>query len=73
MTTGHSDVHLDEVHPQGINPRILLLELKWKEPAGVAGKMITTHPVHYEKRDSPVYDEIEIVNCDLRLKVEIVT
>lgn len=72
-TTGYKDVHLTEHHPQGINPRILLLDLKWTAPSGAAGDVITPHPVRFDKNPSPIYDEVHIVNCDLTIKVEVAT
>jgi hypothetical protein len=72
-TTGYKNVHLAEVDPQGINRRILLLELKWEAPTGPVGQMITPHKVTYRKKPSPDYDEVEIVNCDRKkIKVQIV-
>jgi len=72
-TTGYRDVRLKDHHPQGINPRILLLDLEWSAPTGDAGDMITPHRVHYTKSDSPDYDEVEIVNCNnKKIRVEIV-
>ncbi len=72
-TTGYTNVRLEPQQPQGINPRILLLELKWDPPSGIAGDVITHHPVTYEVSDCPDYDEVEIVNCGLRIKVEVVS
>ena len=73
-TTGYKNVHLAEVTPQGINPRILLLELKWEAPTGPAHETITPHEVRFDKHPSPEYNEVVIVNCgDKKIKVEIVT
>jgi hypothetical protein len=62
-TTGFTDVRLEPLKPQGTNPRILLMELKWKAPAGPAGDVITPHKVQYHQANSPDYDEVVIVNC----------
>jgi hypothetical protein len=72
-TTGYKDVHLVEHHPQGINPRVLLLELKWTAPTGIGGDVVTPHVVRFDKNPSPIYEEVEIVNCDLKIEVEVVT
>jgi len=72
-TTGYTKVRLEEQKPQGINERVLLLELKWTAPEGVVGQMITPHQLRYQKTGSPEYDEVEIVNCgNKRIKVEVV-
>lgn len=63
-TTGYSDVRLEPHEPPGINPRILLLNLRWTAPTGNSGDAVTPHKVHYERRDSSDYDEVVIVNCN---------
>ena len=35
-------------------------------------QIVTHHPVRYDKNPSPDYDEIDIRNCDERIKVQIV-
>lgn len=73
-TTGYEKVRLEPAQPQGINPRILLLELKWDAPTGIVGHVVTPHHVSYHRDDSPMYDEVVIVNCnDKKIKVEVVT
>ena len=73
-TSGYNNVHLAEHHPQGINPRILMLDLKWEDPTGPAGDVITPHRVRFDKNPSSDYDEVVIVNCgDKTIKVEVVT
>jgi hypothetical protein len=73
-TTGYKNVRLEPVRPPGINPLILLLELKWESPTGAAGDIITPHPVKYEEQNSPRYQTVEIVNCDQKkIKVEVAT
>ncbi len=72
-TTGYKNVHLEPVRPPGLNPTILLLELKWEAPAGEAGDIITPHPVTYEQQHSPQYEEVEIVNCNhKKIKVTVI-
>lgn len=73
-TTGYKNVRLEPVRPPGINPEILLLELKWEAPSGAAGDIITPHPIKYEERNSRQYEEVEIVNCgNKKIKVTIVS
>ena len=73
-TTGYKNVHLEPVRPQGINQRILLLELKWDAPAGPAGDIVTPHPIEYEEHNAPDYEEVDIVNCNhKKIKVTIVS
>lgn len=69
-TTGYKNVRLEPVRPPGVNPKILLLELKWEAPTGTAGDIITPHAVRYEERDAPEYEEVEIINCG-RKKIEV--
>jgi hypothetical protein len=72
-TTGYKNVHLEPVRPQGPNPTILLLELKWEAPTGEAGDIITPHPITYEEQNSPHYKEVEIVNCNRKtIKVTVI-
>jgi hypothetical protein len=72
-SSGYKNVHLALHNPQGINPRILLLDLVWTDPTGPTNPVITPHQVHYRLPNSPDYDEVVIVNCgDRRIKVEVV-
>ena len=59
-TTGYH-VSLVEAVPQGINPDILILEVKKVPPSGPAGQMIEHLPVRYDKPHSPDYSEVTIL------------
>ena len=74
-SSGFSNVRLEPHEPQGINARILLLNLAWTGPkAGVVSDVVEPHAVRYKQLESPDYDEIIIVNCQSkRIKVEIVS
>jgi hypothetical protein len=58
-TTGYQ-VSLVEAVPQGINPKILILDVKKVKPSGPAGQMISHVPVKYDKPNSPTYTEVTI-------------
>ena len=58
-TTGYH-VSLVEAVPQGINPKILILEVKKVKPSGPAGQMISHVPVRYDKPHSPDYTDVTI-------------
>jgi hypothetical protein len=59
-TTGWT-VKLERAEPQGINPRILLLELLEEHPTGRAGDIVTTHHVKYEEAPPKAdYDQVAI-------------
>jgi hypothetical protein len=73
---GSSRPHLKKHQPQGINPRILLLDLLWHEQesgGSVHAGAITVNDVTYDENPSPDYDEVVIVNCgDKKIKVHII-
>jgi len=58
-TTGYH-VSLVEAVPQGINPKVLILEVKKVKPTGPAGQMIEHLPVRYDKPKSSDYTEVTI-------------
>jgi hypothetical protein len=58
-TTGFK-AELVEAEPQGINPSILLLELKLTKPSGPAGEVVTTLEVTYSKRHAKQYKLVQI-------------
>ena len=73
-TTGYKNVRLEALRPQGINPRILLLELKWEAPTGPAGDIIAPHAIKYEEHNASEYEEGDIVNRNhKKIKVTIVS
>jgi hypothetical protein len=57
-TTGFH-VSLEAV-PPGINPKILILEVKKVKPSGAAGDIVSHVPVKYDKPYSPDYTEVTI-------------
>jgi hypothetical protein len=59
-TTGWK-VSLERTAPQGINPKILLLNLVEVKPTGAAGDVVTTHHVRYEENPAQVeYTQVTI-------------
>jgi len=58
--------------PQGINPKILILDVAAEQPAGAAQQEITTIPLRYE--ESPPQDEygqVMIATCRGEIVVSI--
>ena len=72
-TTGWT-VTLTEAVPQGINPKILILEVKKVKPYGVSGDMVSHIPVRFDKPHSPDYTEVTVRDDggDFTIPVEIV-
>jgi hypothetical protein len=58
-TTGYH-VSLVEAESQGINPKILILDVKKEPPTKPAGQMVSHVPVEYEKKHSSDYTEVTI-------------
>jgi hypothetical protein len=58
-TTGWTAT-LTEKHPQGINPTILILEVKKVKPTGKAGDIVSHIPVRFDKPKSPDYEHVTI-------------
>ncbi|MGX1322002.1 hypothetical protein AB7M17_005455 [Bradyrhizobium sp. USDA 377] len=52
---GNGQARLTRRSPQGINPKILILDVNAEQPAGAAREEITTIPLRYE--ESPPQDE----------------
>ena len=46
--------------PQGINERMLMLDLIVTEPTGGAAEVLTEEPVEYEETTSSEYDQVSI-------------
>ena len=59
-TAGYS-VELRPAEPQGINPKIYILEKIVHRPTGPAADVITTVEVRYEEKTDTEYDQIQIV------------
>jgi hypothetical protein len=52
---------LEPHRPQGINPKILLLSVETVAPTGLAGDVITTHPVKFDEDPAMVdYTQVTI-------------
>jgi hypothetical protein len=64
---------LSEAHPQGINPNILILDVKKVKPTGAAGDVVSHIPVQYDKPHSHDYTEVTIRGdgADFTIKVTI--
>lgn len=68
-TTGYS-VELRPAEPQGINPKIYILEKVVHEPTGPTGDAITTVDVRYEEKTETEYDQVQIVPDGVVMDVE---
>jgi hypothetical protein len=56
-------VWLERRVPQGINPDILVLDVKARKPGGIVLEVITTIPLRYEERPPQrEYTQVTIVN-----------
>jgi hypothetical protein len=54
-------VRLERANPQGINPRILLLNLVEQKPFGPAADVVATHHVRYDENPAMVdYAQVTI-------------
>ena len=58
-TTGWK-VELTEASPPGINPSILILDVKSTKPSGMAGQMITPVLVRFDKNNGEKYKQVTI-------------
>ena len=70
--TGGYNTSLIKAKPQGINSKILLLRLVTEPPSDVTNQLVTDYEVNYLERDSPDYEEVIILPCDLTVPVEVV-
>ena len=59
--TGGYKVELKPVKPQGINPKIYILEKIVHPPTGPANDVVTNIEVHYTEKTNAHYDEVLIV------------
>ena len=64
-------VELKRKEPQGINPRILMLERIIHEPDGAVADVVTIEQVEYVDDGNTEYDQVHIVNEDVLLNVEV--
>lgn len=53
-------VQLRPANPQGINPKIYLLNKIVTPPSGMTAQVVTVVPVHYEERTETRYDKVQI-------------
>ena len=68
-TEGYS-VELRPADPQGINPKIYILERIVHEPTGPVADVITDVPVHYQEQTDTEYDEVHIQPDDVHVEVK---
>jgi hypothetical protein len=59
LTTGWK-AKLVEAHPQGINKEILILKVEETAPTGEQGQIVEHIEVHFEKKHSHPYKQVEI-------------
>ncbi|EJN12227.1 hypothetical protein PMI42_04358 [Bradyrhizobium sp. YR681] len=72
VPTNGWQARLTKRSPQGINPKILILDVDAERPAGTAQEEITTIPLRYE--ESPPQDEygqVMIATCKGEIVVNI--
>lgn len=63
-------VELKPAEPQGINPKIYLLEKMVHKPTGPAADVETTVDVRYEEQTDREYDQVHIVPDGATIDVE---
>jgi len=63
-------VHLQRKEPQGINPKILLLEKNVTPPTGIEPQQVVTVPVCYVEHTTVRYDEVDILPDGARIQVK---
>jgi hypothetical protein len=68
-TTGYT-VSLKRKVPQGINPKILLLEKVVVPPTGVVADHVVNQPVSFEEHTTTHYQEVEILPDGIRIMVK---
>lgn len=71
-TPGHV-AKLAEAQPQGINPRVLLLELRNEAPSDPDPDVMTAREVAFEKVAAPLYDAVHVKGFPGTIPVEYVS
>jgi len=62
-------VQLKKKVPQGINPKILLLEKTVEAPTGIEPDHVVTMPVSFEEHTTVHYHEVEILPDGIKIPV----
>jgi hypothetical protein len=70
MPTPGYKLTLSKAEPQGINPSILLLNLKAEPPTGIVTQNLTLTPVSYEENTNSRYKTVQIEPGHIVLPVE---
>jgi hypothetical protein len=60
-------------HPQGFNPKILMLDKVVTPPTGIEPQVVTTIDVSYHQETDVIYSEVEILPDGAKIKVEVVS
>ena len=63
-------VHLRRKDPQGINPKVLLLDKTVIAPTGIEPEHVVTIPVSFEEHTNVHYDEVEVFPDGTRIHVK---
>ncbi|MGP6158443.1 MAG: hypothetical protein ACLPYS_13220 [Vulcanimicrobiaceae bacterium] len=71
--TGDFEVALRKADSQGMNHRVLVLQLTAKPPSGMAHEAMTEVKVTFELDDAPMYTDVRIVPFDISIPVESVS
>ena len=70
MPTPGYKLTLTRAVPQGINPRILILNLESEPPSGIVIQVLTPTPVSYEEQSEQEYDSVTIEPDGIHVPVE---
>jgi hypothetical protein len=63
-------VTLKKKEPQGINPKILLLEKTVVAPTGIEPDHVVTLPVNFEEHTTVQYEEVQILPDGTTIKLK---
>jgi hypothetical protein len=69
--TGGYKVSLNRGVPQGINPQILLLDLKIAKPTGMVTQQITKQEVKFDEKTKSSYTQVQIRPDNVTVDVKI--
>ena len=69
--TGGYKVSLKRGVPQGINPQILLLDLKIAKPTGIVTQQITKQEVKFDEKTKSTFTQVQIRPDNVTVDVKI--
>jgi hypothetical protein len=68
--TGGFELSLRKAAHQGLNSRVLVLEVTAKPPPVAIDQKMTDHAVHFVLQNSPMYTDVRIVPFDVSVPVD---